>query len=210
MVMAYTATWGISSTLQSKTITTTSTMTTTITTALDQRPSMLVLNINGQIDRRLVYSVQQAIQDKQFSILVIHMTSEGGWNTNTEYLGAFLRSIEHKGVWVIFYVEGYCFSGCYLLSTFANQIVMDKDSLYGFRHTFEQVKNDFLIYSVMVYTNRGLTEMQFRATMNQTFTEAEASQLGLIDGVENWNNFISQNPQAVHVTVLANQKLGEP
>ena len=136
---------------------------------------ILILNINGQIDDTLVSNFRNAfIGIPSPDYLIIQMNSSGGYYDDVLVLGREINTMKVLVTKVYFIAGGdvetnrVCTSGCYILSTFAYQTLLPSDTSYGFGHNINEVGNILSGLEAILYLNQGMTERDFRMTMNQS------------------------------------------
>lgn len=136
---------------------------------------ILILNINGQIDDTLVSNFRNTFVGTPYpDYLIIQMNSSGGYYDDVLILGREINTMKLLGTKVYFMAGGdaetnrICTSGCYILSTFAYQVLLPRDTRYGFNHSVGDVAPILSGLSAVVYLNQGMTGRDFLETMNQT------------------------------------------
>ena len=185
---------------------------------------ILILNINGQIDDTLVSNFRNAFVGISYpDYLIIQMHSSGGYYDDVLVLGREINTMKLLGTKVYFIAGGdvetnrVCTSGCYILSTFAYQTLLPSDTNYGFGHNINEVDAIFSGLGAILYLNQGMTERDFRVTMNQSrfyhnedldYHTTLDSLLHVIQGKIQASGF--QLGKVETVTLEANNELGSP
>lgn len=100
---------------------------------------ILVLKINGEIDGTVSQTFRKYFHEypQPPNYLIIQINSTGGWNSDVALIGHALQSFENLGTPVIFIAQYQCTSGCYWLSAYATQIIVEPNAVYGFGHGVE-------------------------------------------------------------------------
>ena len=191
-----------------------------VITKTDPLPTkeILILKINGQIDGTLVSEFRGALKGSYPDYLIIQMNSSGGYYDDVLVLGREINTLRLLGRQVYFIAGGFngtnqmCLSGCYILSTFAYQVLLESDTRYGFNHSFREVGQVFAGLEAIIYLNQGTTGRDFLDTMNQTRSHHIDNESSVLDSLlaviqqkNPENRFIVKT-----VELKANQELGIP
>lgn len=152
---------------------------------MSQVPSSI--RINGQIDDNVSLIIDvwaaQVVRVNPQSV-TIYMESGGGDYGSSLEVGRAIRQLQAHNIEVRFVVVNKCYSACFLISTFADQVYATKNSTLGFNHQPAQFSGSaWTEYTHLMASNKGWSIYSTNEMMSKTFNATEAIKSGVIKGI---------------------------